>query len=121
VRLGELVVYTITLRSHTLLSVSARITDERGSYYSVYDAPPPWTESPSGTLTWYGTVAAGRDTILKFVAQVSDAADTGEQAILPNVLRVTDGKHAPFEVWDASPPRMATQSVYLPLIMRDAE
>ena len=30
-----------------------------------------------------------------------------------------DGQHAPFEVRDALPPRIATQGVYLPLILRE--
>jgi uncharacterized repeat protein (TIGR01451 family) len=118
---GDLVVYTVVLRSHTLPTVTARITDVLGSYYSVYGAPSPWTESPSGTLTWQGTVSAGRDTVLQFVVQVSEAVDTGEWTALHNVLQVSDGQHAPFEVRDALPPRIATQSVYLPLLIREGD
>jgi uncharacterized repeat protein (TIGR01451 family) len=119
---GSLIVYTITLRNSGLVAADVAVTDVLGSYYTVYDAGTSWVESPSGTLTWSGSVGVGRDIILHFTVQVAHQADLPlGLTTLNNALQVYDGENAPFEVQDATPPWIEIRGAYLPLVIRGSE
>jgi len=80
-----------------------------------------FSEAPAGTLVWNGSVPAGQQVTLHFVAQVVHMADLPiGTTVLSNTLWVSDGTNPVFSVPDVAPPFVEIHGVYLPLIVRDA-
>jgi uncharacterized repeat protein (TIGR01451 family) len=115
---GDLVTYTITLSNTGGANATVLVTDVLGVYYSVYDALDT-AESPTGTLTWSGTVTAGQEVALQYVVRVVGLTElpTG-LTVLQNTVKVDDGVHTPFTLLDPSPPWINVSRLYLPLTMR---
>jgi uncharacterized repeat protein (TIGR01451 family) len=116
---GDLVTYTITLNNGGGMDASVAVTDVLRSYYTVREATG-WVESPAGTLTWSGTVQAGQQVVLQFVARVVDVAGLPiGKTTLGNTLSVDDGVNPVFSVQDASPPWVEIYVLYLPLVLNN--
>jgi hypothetical protein len=113
------VTYTITLSNSGGMEASVVVTDVLRSYYIVHEATG-WVESPAGTLTWSGTVQAGQQVVLQFVARVADIADLPiGTTTLSNALAVDDGANPVFSVEDVSPPWVEIHGIHLPLVLRN--
>jgi len=114
----DLVTYTVTLRNFGTGDASAVVTDVLGSYYTVFDALD-FTEGPSGTLTWSGTVTALQSMTLRFVTQVTVTGDLPTaRTALSNTVRINDSVNAPYDVSDQQPPWLGGQRIFLPVVLR---
>ncbi len=114
---GAPVTYTITLINTGELDAQATVTDVLGAYYFVHD-PLDFTKSPTGTLTWSGTVPAGGDVTLRFVVQVAEL--TGLPigvSVLDNSARVDDGAGIVTTVTDPTPPWVEVHAIFLPVVL----
>jgi uncharacterized repeat protein (TIGR01451 family) len=114
---GALVTFTITLANSGGADAGVVVTDALESYY-VVDAATDFIEAPAGTLTWSGTVQAGQQVVLQFVAQVVDIADLPiGTTTLSNTLSVDDGVQPLLSVPDALPPWVEIHGIFLPVAL----